>query len=127
MNKINPFVLAAILFAVLLISVYGVFGVKNDLKESTRAVALLEDEAKRISTLKKVWDKANTEAKLKSIFGENRVVDKGTLFEVKATSLDRQSANDVISKTSSEAFEIKKFLLTSEDGNTLSLTLEIAK
>jgi hypothetical protein len=127
MNKINPFVLAAVLFAVLLISLYGVSSVKNDLKESTRAVSLLEEEAKRINTLKKVWDKANTEEKLKSIFGESRVVDKGTIFEVKANSLNQESANDLIAKTSSEAFEIAKLLLTREDGDSISLTLEIVK
>jgi len=127
MNKINPFVLAAVLFAVLLISLYGVSSVKNDLKESTRAVSLLEEEAKRINTLKKVWDKANTEEKLKSIFGESRVVDKGTIFEVKANSLNQESANDLIAKTSSEAFEIAKLLLTRENGDSISLTLEIVK
>jgi predicted membrane protein len=127
MNKINPFVLAAVLFAVLLISAYEVSLVKSDIREAGRGAAVMEAEAKKINTLKKVWDKTNIEAKLKSIFGENRVSDKGLVFEVRANSLSRQSANELIGKALSEAFEIEKFSLSAQSDESLSLTLEIIK
>jgi hypothetical protein len=127
MSKINPFVLIAVLLAALLLSAYKVSSLKDDLKNGSKETLLLEDEAKRLSFSKKTWDKANLEARLKNVFGDNKVADKGKSFEVKMSSLNKQDANNFISKAFGETYEIEKFALIAENEDSWSLILEINK
>jgi hypothetical protein len=127
MNKINPLILIPVLVLILLILLYGVSHLKNSMIKNQDALFALENNAKKIVTLKKIWNKTNLEERLKSIFGAQSVSDKGRIFTINSASLTREQANDMIKKTFGEAFEIEKFVITADSNDRISLTLEIIK
>jgi hypothetical protein len=127
MNKINPLVLISALVFILLILMYNVSRLKYEIKDSQAMLFALEESAKRVTVLKRVWNKVNLEERLKAIFGAGNVSDKGKTFEVRLSSLTRQAANDMTRKAFGEAFEIEKFEITTEADEKTSLVLEITK
>jgi CHASE1-domain containing sensor protein len=127
MNKINPLVLISALVLILLIMTYGVSHLRDKAKENDRALFNFEESAKRAMVLKRVWNKINLEEKLKTIFGQNSVNDKGKTFEIRLSSLTRGQVNDMTKKVLSEAFEIEKFEIVTQADEKMSIVLEITK
>ncbi|MDR1555180.1 MAG: hypothetical protein LBS39_04040 [Campylobacteraceae bacterium] len=127
MNKINPLILISVLILVLLVEVYSVSHLKSEIQKSDKALFELDNNAKRILFLKKIWNKTNLEDKLKSIFGEGALSDKGKVFEVKAVSLTHEQVNDMTKKVLGTGFEIEKFEIVTDSEDRTSLVLEIAK
>jgi hypothetical protein len=127
MNKINPLILTSILAFVLILLSYNVSRLKSDIIEEQNALFALENNAKKIVTLKKIWNKTNLEERLKSVFGDGSVSDKGRVFAVSGTALTREQVNEMSKKAFGEAFEIERFVLTADSEDRISLVMEIAK
>ncbi|MDR1284942.1 MAG: hypothetical protein LBJ88_01935 [Campylobacteraceae bacterium] len=127
MNKINPLILISALILVLLVMVYSVSRFKNELRQNDRAVFALNDNAKRIVSFRKVWDKTNLEERLKTVFGEGALSDKGKVFEIKSSFPTYEQMGDIARKTFSEAFEIEKFEIMTDSNGRVSFILEITK
>ncbi|MDR3178257.1 MAG: hypothetical protein LBT96_04655 [Campylobacteraceae bacterium] len=127
MNKINPLILIPALVLILLATAYSVSHLKDEIQNGNLALSALDSDAKRITFLKRTWNRTNLEERLKVVFSAGTLSDKGKSFEIKATSLTRQQANDMVQRALMEAFKIEKLEIASESSDRASLVLEIAK
>ncbi|MDR1460727.1 MAG: hypothetical protein LBI78_03705 [Campylobacteraceae bacterium] len=127
MNKVNPLILISALILVLLIMTYSVSYFKSEIRQSDKAVFVLGNNAKKIVSLKRIWDKTNLEERLKTVFGTGTLSDKGKVFEIKLSSLTREQMYDITRKTFNEAFEVEKFEIVTDSNGRASLVLEVTK
>jgi hypothetical protein len=127
MNKINPLILISVLVLTLLITAFNVSRLRNEMRENGKSLFILDDNAKKIMTSKKIWSKTNLKERLDAIFIAENISDKGKTFEVKILSLTRGQVNDMVKKTLSGGFEIEKFTILAEAEDKISFTLEIIK
>jgi hypothetical protein len=125
MNKINPFILVGIIFAVFVAVLIKSSYVRSDLGLEAKAVLAFEERAKRVNALKKMWSKDALEKRLNALFGQ--VIDKGNVFEIRSAALTHQQANDFIRKALAEAFEIRQFDFTANGEDSYHIVMEIKK
>ncbi|MDR2342809.1 MAG: hypothetical protein LBD84_07220 [Campylobacteraceae bacterium] len=127
MNKINPLILISTLIFILLVTIFSISHLENKIKDAANAIFTLDNDAKRIVSLRKTWDKTNLEERLRSTFIDGTLNDKGKTFEIKATSITYEQANDMTKRVLVEAFEIEKIGIISESKERVSFSLEVAK
>ncbi|MDR0579642.1 MAG: hypothetical protein LBG21_03465 [Campylobacteraceae bacterium] len=127
MNKINPLILISVLILILVVTIFSISHLEKQIKDTADAIFTLDNDAKRIASLRKIWDKTNLEERLRSTFSDGTLSDKGKTFEIKATSITYEQANDMTTRALVEAFEIEKIGLISESKERVSFILEVAK
>jgi hypothetical protein len=127
MNRVNPFVLVLVMVLVLLALVYKDSSAKSRLTEAQTQGTQSEAQAKRVSDLKLVWEKSDREAGLKSIFGQNAVTSGSRSYTIKTAPINRQSANDMLSKLFGDAYEVSKFSMSAPTDESVVVSAEIAK
>ncbi|MDR1976391.1 MAG: hypothetical protein LBQ18_05310 [Campylobacteraceae bacterium] len=125
MNKINPFVLLGIIFVVFIALFVKASHGRLALPLEAKNLVAFEEEAKKVSALKKMWNKESLEERLRTLFGQ--VSDKAAVFEVKSGVLSRAEANEFMRKAITEAFEIRKFEFIAESESTYRVVMEIKK
>ncbi len=132
-KRINPFMIIALLFTLLVLIWLGVVYKRFALKEQHIALLEYETKAKKLKLLKRNWKQKNVLSRLNRIVSEPSIKEHSLIKHTKdkvflsVKKLDKSHIDKLIKDLLNEAFYISKLSIKRLDEDSLELEVEVKK